>query len=150
MKLTLTEKAKSLGIRQDILDTALVSAGNPAKIAAVMRKAQSGLFEQTEESAALTLVHVKALKADPCFGRPCGVTGDIFADAALYSQMTEGNGFAFQRRGKAVSVFLTENDKCQIVHSVKGKRAGNIYALATRVTGDHLCKIFVIKPESQG
>ena len=42
MKLTLTEKAKSLGIRQDMLDTALVSAGNPAKIAAVMRKAQSG------------------------------------------------------------------------------------------------------------
>ena len=42
MKLTLTEKAKSLGIRQDMLDTALVSAGNPAKIAAVMRKALSG------------------------------------------------------------------------------------------------------------
>ena len=38
----LSEKAKSLGIRQDMLDTALVSAGNPAKIAAVMRKAAAG------------------------------------------------------------------------------------------------------------
>ena len=39
----LTENAKSLGIRQDMLDTALVSAGNRAKIAAVMKKALSGL-----------------------------------------------------------------------------------------------------------
>ena len=38
----LTEKAKSLGIRQDMLDTALVSAGNGAKIAAVMKKALAG------------------------------------------------------------------------------------------------------------
>ena len=38
----LTEKAISLGIRQDMLDTALVSAGNRAKIAAVMKKALAG------------------------------------------------------------------------------------------------------------
>ena len=42
MKLKLTDKAKSLGIRQDMLDTALVSAGNPARIARVMEKANSG------------------------------------------------------------------------------------------------------------
>lgn len=38
----LTEKAKSLGIRQDMLDTALVSAGNTARLARVMKKAQKG------------------------------------------------------------------------------------------------------------
>lgn len=38
----LTENAISLGIRQDMLDTALVSAGNAARIARVMDKANSG------------------------------------------------------------------------------------------------------------